>query len=1109
MLAQTIYEVSIWVFLIYSILIFIIYGWIGYYAFGALKLYKQRNLFTDYNLVASNPNAPRFSIVAPAYNEGKTIVENVRSLLSLFYNNLEIIIVNDGSKDDSIDRLIAAYDLEATSFFVQGHLPTQDIKAVYRSKNLAFKKLVVVDKVNGGKADALNAGINVSSGDYLVCIDVDCILEQDAILKLAKPFLEQTDKKVIACGGVIRLANNCIVENGKVVDVNLPKTWLGKSQALEYIRAFVLGRMAWSRASALILISGAFGAFDRKIVLECGGYDPETVGEDMELVVRMRRYMEEKNEPYKVVNIPDPLCWTEVPEKEEVLKRQRNRWMRGTMETLWKHRKLIFNPKYGKLGMMSMPYWLFFEFLGPIVESLGYVFFAMLWIFGLINWQFFLALYGLVICTGITYSVYGILVDLASHQVYTKRKDFWKLIATANLEPLYFHPLVVRASVSGVLDYFRNKQGWGEMTRQGFRKGEEDLPLWKWVLNSLERSFMAWFWPSMAFIGITCILAGVEAFWYRYQEIEFDGISLFRNNLEIAFQCVMFGAVFYLLLRLLNVRRGQIFLVIYYTFLSVLYFVLFLYFSEGKSLLGADAFIYSKEEVWQIVKSSGVMNPLNIGILVFMISAVACLIYVSLFQKTRSWIPGFVLFLVGFMLWGVNFESEHESEMTRMSSSSKWAFFFEANYKHLKDKWWPENELANAEFPFLHQKNTTNFLKEYLNSSAEKPNIVLIIVEGLGSAYTRSEGYIGNFTPFFDSLTTQSLYWKNALSSSGRTFAALPTLTGSLPFAQSGFLELNEYPSHFSLWNILKKNGYQTGFFYGGHASFDRMKDFLVFNEVDQIIERNNFPDGYRLLPNNNGETWGYEDASVLSVLSQAESSKPYFHVALTLSTHNPFIINDKSVYEEKFEQRVKELKYEGAKLKQVRDQKKALTTVLELDDNLRHFMQVYSQRDDFHRTIFIITGDHAMPEIPFETKLDRYRVPLLIYSPLIKTPRTFKQMVSHFDLVPSLLSYLENANNLIVPQQVTWIGEGLQGSKAYPLMQSKTLLQEYITPKYHWVGGETYVISADLQEERVPEDRDGLGEKFKLFKQRNQTLIQGKPLMPDSVYTNFLRRFD
>ena len=275
-MAEIIYVIIVWLFLLYSIGIFSVYTWIALFSYGAVLRYKHGNIFTDYSIIASNLNAPSFSLIAPAYNEGMTVVENVRSLLSIYYHKLDIIIVNDGSKDDSMERLIEAYQLEKVSYIIPGNIATKEVRQVYKSKNPAFKKLIVVDKVNGGKADALNVGINISKADYIVCIDVDCIIEQDAILRLAKPFMEQTDKRLIACGGTIRLANNCKIEKGKVVEVSLPKSWLGRSQALEYIRAFVLGRMAWSRASGLILISGAFGAFDKEIVLACGGYDPKT-----------------------------------------------------------------------------------------------------------------------------------------------------------------------------------------------------------------------------------------------------------------------------------------------------------------------------------------------------------------------------------------------------------------------------------------------------------------------------------------------------------------------------------------------------------------------------------------------------------------------------------------------------------------------------------------------------------------------------------------------------------------------------------------------------------------------------------------------------------------
>ena len=299
---------------------------------------------------------------------------------------------------------------------------------------------------------------------------MDCILEQDALLKLAKPFMENTKHRVIATGGVIRIANSCVVENGRLLKVNLPEQFLPRVQTLEYIRAFLLGRMAWSQLNGLLLISGAFGAFDRDIVIKCGGYDHKTVGEDMELVVRMRRYMEEKKQPYKVSFIPDPLCWTEAPASFKILGRQRNRWTRGTIETLRFHRIMFFNPKYGLLGMLSYPYWFFFEFLAPLVEFVGMIGFLTFMLFGLVDWLFFINLLVFVFSFGFLYSVFAILMEVLTYNQYKRPKDILNLILTAFLEPLIFHPFVVWSAVKGNIDLLQKKNAWGEMTRQGFTK---------------------------------------------------------------------------------------------------------------------------------------------------------------------------------------------------------------------------------------------------------------------------------------------------------------------------------------------------------------------------------------------------------------------------------------------------------------------------------------------------------------------------------------------------------------------------------------------------------------------------------------------------------------
>lgn len=1129
--AHIIYEIIIWVFLIYSSSILIIYSWIGISAYFAVLKYKHDNSFTDYSIIATNANAPTFSLIAPAYNEGMTIVENVRSLLSLYYHNLEIIIVNDGSKDNSIEKLIEAYDLESTSFFVQGNIETKAIKAVYKSKNPAFKKLIVVDKENGGKADALNVGINISSGEYIVCIDVDCILEQDAILKLAKPFLEQTDKKVIACGGVIRLANNCEVIDGKVVDINLPKSLLGRTQALEYIRAFVLGRMAWSRASGLILISGAFGAFDKQIVLACGGYDKNTVGEDMELVVRMRRYMEDNKEPYDVVNIPDPLCWTEVPETKEILSKQRNRWMRGTMETLWKHRKLIFNPKYNRFGMISMPYWLFFEFLGPIIEFTGYIIFLIFLVLGIINWSFFFSLFALVIASGILYSIYAILIDLVSHQVYSKRQDLSKLITTAILEPFYFHPIVVKAGVTGVFDYFRNKHGWGEMTRQGFQTKSADEPFLKRIGKQTVLSLNSFASFAITFLVLYTISVGLELWWYdsRFEQLPYLNVAkqLFFDNLDFAFQLLAGFGIVYLILGFIRYSLSKLMLILSFSFVIIVQFVLFLYFSESRNLLGADVFYYSASEMKQILEASGILSLKNIAF--FIILLLASVIPFTAVSKKPFKTPyaGAILLLLGMATYLFNINNfasfvNGSNEFVYNASTSKWRYFLHSNVSDYFEKH-PEflairtttaQELPGAEsnFPFLRNEDTEDILGPYLHKTAQAPNLVIIIVEGLGHAYSSPSGYVGNFTPFIDSLSKKSLYWQNNLSSSGRTFAVLSTLTGSLPFGSQGFLELDKLPNHFNLFNILKKNGFNTGFFYGGNSSFDFMKKFLQFSKVDTLIDQAAFAAPYKKLPENNGNSWGYEDQAVFSKMLETQKIQPhpYFHVLLTLSTHNPFLINNASYYENIFNKRLTSKDLSAENKKWAIENRKQLVSVLNLDDALHQFFKEYQKRADFANTLFVITGDHAMPEIPIQSKIDRYHVPLIIYSPLLKMNRSFRNTVSHFDVTPSLLAYYRENYGLNTPKQVTWIGRGLKKGitteTGVAMMQSKNQLIDFVYGDYHLSSDKLYKLDSYLNEDIIDDAAlyKAISSRFESFKRENQKFSMQNKLAPDSVYANY-----
>ncbi|TGV01950.1 glycosyltransferase family 2 protein [Flavivirga rizhaonensis] len=431
--------------------------------------YLKKNSFVNYKDILSSTMSPSITIIAPAYNESLNVVENVRSLLSNHYVNYNVIIINDGSTDNSLEKLIEAYDLETVDFIINEKIKTQPLRAgVFKSKNPAFEKLMVVDKKNGGKADALNMGLNISKSKYVACIDVDCLLLENALQKMIKPFLEETNVKVIATGGVIRIANSCIIRGGKLIDVNLPKALLVQSQILEYLRAFLLGRMAWSRLNGLLVISGAFGIFDKEIAIAVGGYDTKTVGEDMEIIVRMRRYMEEKNEKYKVSYIPDPLCWTEAPDNYKIFISQRNRWTRGTIETLKKHRKIGFNRNYGSFGMLSYPYWLIFERLAPIIEAVGIIYFAILVILKEVRWEYALSFLMLAYIFSVLFSIIALYSEELTFHQYKKKGTGYKLVLLTALEPFVLHPFILYAAIKGNYDYYFNKKKkWGVMQRKG------------------------------------------------------------------------------------------------------------------------------------------------------------------------------------------------------------------------------------------------------------------------------------------------------------------------------------------------------------------------------------------------------------------------------------------------------------------------------------------------------------------------------------------------------------------------------------------------------------------------------------------------------------------
>ena len=459
----------LFVYTLFTFFYFVILN--GLYLFLTLLAWRQMGSdvrargYLGLDEVFRSPLTPGVSVLVPAFNEQAVIVESVRSLLALRYPSHEVVVVNDGSDDETVSVLREAFELAPVRKVLRDAIPTKAIRGTYVSRN--HPNLLVVDKENGGRSDALNAGVNAARHPYVCVIDADSLLEEDALLKVAKPILDDPDL-LAATGGTIRIANGCTIDHGRVLEVRLPKSRFATVQVLEYFRAFLVARVGWSRLNALGIISGAFGLFHRSLLETVGGYWTETVGEDFELTLRLHRYLRERGEPYRIAFISDPVCWTEVPTEFSTLGRQRRRWQRGLWEALRRHARLIGRPRYGVLGLVAMPYFLLFEFLSPMFALLGLVVTVLWWLVGGLSTVYFLAFLAVSIGFGLLLTTAALALEEFSYQRYRKRREVARLLAYAVLENIGFRQLHDIWRALGYVDIVRGKREWGAQRRRGF-----------------------------------------------------------------------------------------------------------------------------------------------------------------------------------------------------------------------------------------------------------------------------------------------------------------------------------------------------------------------------------------------------------------------------------------------------------------------------------------------------------------------------------------------------------------------------------------------------------------------------------------------------------------
>jgi uncharacterized sulfatase len=597
-------------------------------------------------------------------------------------------------------------------------------------------------------------------------------------------------------------------------------------------------------------------------------------------------------------------------------------------------------------------------------------------------------------------------------------------------------------------------------------------------------------------------------------------------------------------------RLAFIVYVVFATILLLIQFGLVFYFLTALVPLGADVYGYSMAEIKQTVGAAGSLNW--ISILAFLL-LIAIIVAAFRFLLKKMYLPIYIVLIIPVLMLiylfipnktlvpSVNFKSDYVNTSVINKSfffyNSSRQYFFPPEDDHDVDIYADNfigmtntntdvkgiqsfQYLDPTNYPFLHVDNSEDVLSPFFNidSAATKPNIVFILVEGLGRAFTNDGAYLGNFTPFIDSLSKKSLYWENFMSMGGRTFAVLPSVLGSLPYGAHGFSELGDkMPPQLSLMSLLKYNGYASGYNYGGDSHFDFMDVFMQHQGVDAINDIKSFGPGYVKMPaSSSGFSWGYGDKELFRHYFEKLNSRqksPFIDVLLTVSTHSPFLINEQDYYLQKFEKRMVELNLSPTDKADRENYKMQFASILYMDDAVKGFFDEFSKRPEFKNTIFLITGDHRMPEIPMSTKIDRYHVPLIIYSPLLKRTEKFQSISTHFDITPSLLAFLRKHYRINTPTVASWMGTGLDTAQTfrnlhgYPYIQTKNGVSDFVLGDWMLNGQQNlFKISSTMDLEPVadPAKLDEILNALKEFNIRNDRFIQGAALIPDSVYQKY-----
>lgn len=442
------------------------------FAYASLSKYKRLNeepLEDEFNM---NLFTKPVSILVPSYNEEVGIINTIYSLINVKYPESEIVVIDDGSIDKTSELVIAAFNMVEQSIEPRSALDTKPVKKTYYSQN--YSNLTLIVKDNGGKSDALNCGINYSRYPYFCSMDGDSILDESSLLKVMKPIIA-SDGQVIAAGGNVRIANGSEVDYGKLKESEIYQRPIVAYQIMEYLRAFMLGRIFLTRLNMVLIISGAFSVFKKDIVIKMGGYDTNIIGEDMELVIKMHKWIQTKGTDERIEFVPEPVCWTEAPTALKVLRRQRRRWSQGLIESLWTHKYMTLNPKYKRIGMFAFPYFWFYEAFGGVVELVGYIYLMLSIFWDAVNYPIAIAIFISIILYGAIFSIFSLLLEAWSMRSFIRPRMMVYFIFLALIEGLVYRPLTIIFRIEGMIRSLFKRQDWGNMERKGIGHEQNEV----------------------------------------------------------------------------------------------------------------------------------------------------------------------------------------------------------------------------------------------------------------------------------------------------------------------------------------------------------------------------------------------------------------------------------------------------------------------------------------------------------------------------------------------------------------------------------------------------------------------------------------------------------